>query len=152
MAKAKGREDYQYLLPALEAFRGANELWPEGEEARVLQQQTACEYASRAHNRKDFDAGLSILDEYVLDTQQQDEPVLQAREKLNKGKRIRTRNRRLAIAGWVATVVIPFIAIGLAVPVLNQARDKINKANEDAALATDLAEKQTELALSLIHI
>ena len=146
LAKSKGREDYQHLLPALESFRGASELWPEGEETKVLQRETACEYANRAHDRKDFDAGLSILDEYVLDFQQQDEPVLQAREKLAKGKQIRTRNRRLAIAGWIATVVIPFIAIGLAIPVLSQARN----AKAAAAIAKQ-AEKEANHKLTQVQ-
>ena len=86
LAKAKGREDYQYLLPALEAFRGASELWPDGKEASTLQQETACKYADRAHGRKDFDAGLSILDEYVVEGQQQEPAVVQVRDKLNRGK------------------------------------------------------------------
>jgi serine/threonine protein kinase/WD40 repeat protein len=120
--KAKGREDYQHLLPALEAFRGAGELWPDSVDAPRLQKETACEYANRAHDRKDFDAGLSILDEYVLQDQQQEEPVVEAREKLNKGKKVRARNRKLAIAGWIATLVIPIIAIGAAVPIINTAR------------------------------
>ena len=136
LAKAKGREDYQYLLPALEAFRGASELWPDGEEASTLQQETACKYADRAHGRKDFDAGLSILDEYVVKGQQQDPAVVQVRDKLNRGKQIRTRNRRLAIAGWVATVIIPLIAIGLAFPIVNQART----ARLDAEIAKGEAE------------
>ena len=122
LTKSEGREDYRHLLPALEAFRGASELWPDSQEATSLQQDTACEYANRANDRKDFDAGLSILDEYVLESQQQESAVVEVRDKLNRGKQVRTRNRRLAIAGWIATVVIPFIAIGLAIPVLNQAR------------------------------
>ena len=152
LAKAKGREDYQYLLPALEAFRGASELWPDGEEASTLQQETACKYASRAHVRKDFDAGLSILDEYVVEGRQQDPAVVQVRDKLNRGKQIRTRNRRLAIAGWVATVIIPLIAIGLAFPIVNQARTarldaKTAKADAKTAKGeADIAKGEADIA------
>lgn len=105
--KAKGGEGYQHLLPALESFRGATALWPEGREANTLQVQAACEYAGRAHHRKDFDAGLSILDEYVVGEDQRATPVVEVRNRLQRGKRRRARNRTLAAVGWVAAVALP---------------------------------------------
>ncbi len=107
LAKAQGGEGYLHLLPALESFRGAETLFPLGDEAQRLQIDTACEYARRATRRKDFDAGLSILDEYVLAGNQRNPDVLSLAEKLKAGKRAAARNRRLAAIGWLAAVVLP---------------------------------------------
>ena len=107
LEKAAGGEGYQHLLPALESFRGARALWPESAEAKQLQVRAACEYATRANRQKDYDAGLSILNEYVLEEHRDDEAVVTVRKKLNDGRSRRTRNRRLAAVGWVAAVTLP---------------------------------------------
>ena len=136
--KAKGREDYQFLLPALESFRGADELWPDGVEAKKFRQVTACEYATRAKQRRDYDAGLSILDEYVLEEQQQDEPVVEVRKKLVQGKRRTERNRKLAVVGWVAAILLPLAAGIWAYPKVQEA--------QVAKAETAIAQKKTEEA------
>ena len=109
LEKAEGGEGYQHLLPALESFRGAGALWPEGNEATTLQVKTACEYAKRADDRKDFDAGLSILDEYVVGEQKTAKPVVALREKLVDGKRRQARNRKLAAFSGIAAVALPIL-------------------------------------------
>ena len=85
LVKASGREDYQHLLPALESFRGAMDLYPD-EDANELQVETACTYGNRAYARKDFDAGLDILDEYVSEESVGDKKVVAVRDKLEERK------------------------------------------------------------------
>ena len=146
LEKAKGGEGYQHLLPALESFRGATELWPEGKEATQLQVQAACEYAGRAHHRKDFDAGLSILDEYVVGEDQQSGPVTLVRKRLNDGKRRRARNRTLAAVGWVAAVALP-IAVWIGASYLTaQVREEARVAKVEASDAKQEAKDALEEA------
>ena len=166
LEKAKGGEGYLNLLPALESFRGAQSLWPEGVEAKKLQTETACEYARRADIRKDFDAGLSILDEYTTEDTKHDPHVVTLVSKLEKGKKIAARNRRLATVGWVAAVILPigvFAASWWGTQLLREkntelvaqadkARKDIAEAEtqKDAAVlaqqAAELAAKEAELA------
>lgn len=143
--KAEGGDTYQHLLPALESFRGASALWPEGRESQNFQVQAACEYANRAHSRKDYDAGLSILDEYVTGEPAQSEPVVELRDKLIDGKRKRARNRRLAVAGWFAAIALP-IAVFFSVSALSAKR--IADANLIAEQKKREAEEQTQLAIA----
>ena len=146
LEKSKNGEDYQHLLPALESFRGARALWPESNEAKTLQIETACEYAGRANRRADYDAGLSILDEYAFDDQQDSRPVAKLRKKLVDGKRRRNRNRRLAAVGWIAAVTLPIIvfvssAIGTA-----RIQREADQYSEVAKQQREIAVAQTEVA------
>ena len=143
LEKAQGGEGYQYLLPALESFRGAQSLWPEGEDARKLQTEAACEYARRADSRKDFDAGLSILDEYTDQETSRDQHVVTLASRLKKGKRIARRNRILAAVGWVAAVVLPLIVIGFSFVVLQDLEDQ-KKSAEIAKVTAEKNKAQAE--------
>ena len=153
LEKAKGGEGYLYLLPALESFRGAQVLWPEGEEAKRLQTSTACEYAQRADQRKDFDAGLSILDEYTAGESQQDEKVVSLAAKLNAGKKRTARNKRLATVGWMAAVILPigvWLAAWMGSAQLRETNGALEIANKAAktkldTAASDLEKKETDL-------
>ena len=104
-ARAKGRDDYQYLLPALESFRGAREIWTGATEASRLKNTVACEYGRRALERKDFDAGIDILDEYVDEEAKNHKKVVEVRKDLISGKNRAKRNR---LIGTIATVVAGF--------------------------------------------
>ena len=161
--KAEGGEGYLHLLPALESFRGAQTLWPEGEDAKKFQTETACEYARRADHRKDFDAGLSILDEYTNEETRHDENVVSLVSKLQRGKKIAARNRRLATIGWAAAVILPvavFFASWWGTALLRSqnktlvaqaetARDEIKSVELEAKAAqqkADTAKREAELA------
>ncbi|MFK7767221.1 MAG: protein kinase [Mariniblastus sp.] len=158
--KAAGGTGYQHLLPALESFRGATALSAESGEAKSLQIKAACEYASRAHNQKDFDAGLSILDEYVAEEEKESQPVVQVRDKLVDGKRKRARNRKLAWVSSLAAVLIPigtffyFSArsadviskLATAQKDIETANENVKKANLLAANATAEAQKEVVAA------
>ena len=111
LKKAEGGEGYTHLLPALESFRGAQALYPAGEDARRLQTDTACTYARRADSRKDYDAGLSILQEYA--GTQKDEKVVSLVSKMETGKRRVARNKKLAAAGWAAAIILPLAVWGI---------------------------------------
>ena len=151
--KASGGTGYQHLLPALESFRGARALWPESADAQSLQVKAACEYATRAHSQKDFDAGLSILDEYVVGDVKDSGPVVQVRNRLIDGKQKRIRNRRLAWLSSLAAVLIPVATFfffsaksAQVITDLAAANTKIEKANDDVAAANKLAASATEEA------
>jgi serine/threonine protein kinase/WD40 repeat protein len=146
LEKAKGREDYQHLLPALESFRGASELWPEGSEANQMRRTAACEYAKRATKRRDYDAGLSILDEYVLEENQSDQPVVEVRQNLEKGKKRAARNRKLAVLSSVAAVVLPAAAFFGFLFFTSKLRQESSSLKEErVALKDELKQIQPEL-------
>ena len=150
LAKASGRADYQHLLPALESFRGAKELWPD-EDANSLQIETACSYGNRAFSRKDFDAGLDIIDEYVEKESAGNQDVVAVRQKLEKGKQTRKRNRTLAAVGWIAAVILPIVvAISSALIYEASTRD-IRLAAKEAESAKLAAETETQNAKELTN-
>ncbi|MEL7498551.1 MAG: protein kinase [Planctomycetota bacterium] len=147
LAKAEGGTGYQHLLPALESFRGATEIWPHGNDAPEMQVKAACEFADRAYKQKDFDAGLSILDEYVADERQNEVSVKDARRKLVDGKKRRGRNRLIATVGWIAAVALPFGVWAIFTPMLNEMNTKL--ANQDTILqenADAIEQASTNLA------
>jgi serine/threonine protein kinase/WD40 repeat protein len=150
LEKAKGREDYQHLLPALESFRGASELWPEGVEAPQLRRSTACEYAKRAGTRRDYDAGLSILDEYVLEGQQKDKSVVETRQRLIQGKKRTQRNRILGVVSAIAAVLLPlafFLYFTYKTADVMARRDEALKREKTAIAAEVSANAQKALAI-----
>ena len=142
LQKAAGGSGYQFLLPALESFRGASELWPEGEEAPQMQLRAACEFGERAHRQRDYDAGLSILDEYVASDQTNESSVVEVRRKLNSGKRTRQRNRLVATIGWIAAVALPIGVWAWFAPTLFNLRDQI----ADQELVMEQNKEDIELA------
>ena len=139
LAKARAASGYQHLLPAMESFCGATELWPEGDEAPGLQVLAACEFAKRAEKQKDFDAGLSILDEYVIDDRQDDKAVVEVRGRLKAGKRRRKRNRALAAVGWLAAIAIPIGVYAYFAPEIMRQRTEIANLNVEAENAQEKA-------------
>ena len=143
LEKARGREDYQHLLPALESFRGASELWPEGTEANQMRRTAACEYAKRASKRRDYDAGLSILDEYVLEENQTDKPVVEVRQNLIQGKKRSERNRRLSILSAIAAVILP---LAFFLYFSYKTADVITSANKKVANADAVAKEKIDEA------
>lgn len=147
LSKAAGGKGYQHLLPALESFRGASELWPEGKEAPDMQVETACVFAERANDQRDYDAGLSILDEYVAEDRVGDQPVVQVRKKLNDGKRKRARNRTIATAGWIAAIALPVLVYTWFAPALFNLRSEID--NQKVLIASN--DKKIEEADSKIQ-
>lgn len=150
LAKAAGGTGYQHLLPALESFRGASELWPEGQEAPQMQVRAACEFGERAYKQRDYDAGLSILDEYVANEQQTDNSVVSVRKKLTDGKRKRTRNRLVATIGWVAAVALPVGVWAWFAPTLSNMQTKIANAQVELTEAEERASTADERAQAKI--
>ena len=164
LAKASGREDYQHLLPALESFRGAMDLYPD-EDANELQVETACTYGNRAYARKDFDAGLDILDEYVSEESVGDKKVVAVRDKLEKGKRVRQRNRTLAWIASVSAIVLPLSVLAVssyliagvskkltfAQNELGQTQSEIEDIQASAEIVKAEAKRQTEEAQRTIQ-
>ena len=110
LMRARQGEGYQHLLPALESFREANRLWPQNERATRMQVEAASLYAERADNRKDFDAGLSILDDYTSAPHVANQhEVVELRERLELGQRRRRRQRSILVATSAAAVLIPIV-------------------------------------------
>ena len=147
---ARGGEGYQHLLPALESFRGAATLYPLADDAKQLKVDTICEYAQRADRRKDFDAGLSIIDEYSLaENETETNPEIVAlSERLHAGKRKAARNRTLAQIGWVAAIVLPLGVWGLSWMATADLRSKNDDLrNQTLQASADLETKQSELVV-----
>jgi serine/threonine protein kinase len=146
LTKAQGSEGYMHLLPALESFRGAETLFSQGQDAKQLRLETACEYARRADRRKDYDAGLSILAEYATGAEHHHAEVAKMTDRLKVGKRRLARNRMLAGAGWVTAIVLPLVV--WAVSWLNTA--KLRDENSNLIASTSLME--TKLARADVEI
>lgn len=145
--KAKPLTGYQHILSSLEAFREANRLSEKNPRARRLQVEAACLYADRANRQNDFDAGLSILDEYSLPSEvQSEQKIADLRRRLHAGKKRRQRVRLMAVTGWAAAIILPLLLWGWAAKSVADANvrvadaaQKVTDADKKASSANDRA-------------
>jgi serine/threonine protein kinase len=143
LAKARGESGYKNLLPALEAYRGALENWPDSPEIRQQQTEAACLYAERALLKKDFDAGLAVLDEYASGPELAPSGrTSELREQIVRGQSRRKFQRNALVAGWLLALIgLPSAIIGTTL----YGRAELEKTRELTAIAETRSDLITDL-------
>ena len=143
LSRAKEDASYQSLANASHSFNESLELWSENEDAIIGRSETTMQYAGRALEKKDFELGLSLLSDEIIETVTDQKSAKQLQQALVTGKR---RRERRTLMFWLATLAAgALIAFAIPVSLFAIAQyARASRATEDAAEAIT----QKELAVT----